>query len=138
MLSRKPLRTLLLIAIGVLATLGACSDAGEELTGPPIPSLGEQVAGSGVGTVDTDPLSATCACVSWSCTIGDCGYDPPTDDRGACCVERDCSASEGVPKPSCEGGPGGRTWEPDCGPDTSGSCERDFGEFCDTWCTCCY
>lgn len=107
MLSRTPFRAILLIAIGALATLGACSDGSEELTGPPIPSLNEQAAGSGVSTVDADPLNVGCNCAEWSCASNVCGYDT-ANHLGACCVE--CTASQSIPsspKPFCDGGSGG-------------------------------
>lgn len=55
----------------------------------------------GIETVAGGSLDAQCACEAWSCTIGDCGYDPATDARGACCVENVCGGTP-VSKPSCE------------------------------------
>lgn len=97
---------MLLIAIGALATLGACSDGGEELTGPPIPSLSGQSAGSGVTTVDAGPLNAGCDCAEWSCSSGVCGYDT-ANHLGACCVECTVAGNPPAPKPFCDGGSGG-------------------------------
>lgn len=130
MLSRTPLRAMLLIAIGALATLGACSDGGEELTGPPIPSLSGQSAGSGVTTVDAGPLNAGCDCAEWSCSSGVCGYDT-ANHLGACCVE--CTAGPGIPptpKPFCDGGSGGGGGSPACS-EQSGAGEWGV-DFCTT------
>ena len=140
------MRAMAVLAAGGLVLLGAGSDAGDDVAGPPIPTLGATSAGngSGVTTVAGGTMNATCAnCVEWSCTIGDCGYDPATDPRGACCL--DCDFSQpAVSKPSCEGNPGHCSSEPNAaeyGVDicTPGSepygygCQTCPGEF-----TCCY
>lgn len=101
MLCRTQVRATMVVAIAALAMLGACSDSGEELAGPPIPTLAGEASDSGIETVAGGEFDAQCACEAWSCTIGDCGYDPATDSRGACCVENVCGGTP-VAKPSCD------------------------------------
>lgn len=133
---RTQLRAMLIVAIGALAMLGACSDSGEDLAGPPIPTLGSEASSGGIETVADGSLDAECACEAWSCTIGDCGYDPATDARGACCVENVCGGTP-VSKPSCEGGGSGPGEV--CTEATPGSCQIAIGSnYCPLGCSCCY
>lgn len=113
MFAVTPFRATLGAAVVALAALGACSDAQEEPTGPPIPTLDagadDARAGgmpTGVERVSTGPLNAECSnCVEWSCETGVCGYDT-ANPPGACCTECDFS-QPAEPKPSCEPGGGG-------------------------------
>ena len=120
--SVKLASAILVLAIGGM--LGACSDT-EQLAEPPIPVLAEPSAGVLEPTQRLIPgPRATCSCVQWSC-MGDCGYDPPTDGRGACCVLYNCEQSTGVSKPSCSATvpfcspPGACSW-PGCEMDPMG------------------
>jgi len=116
MLSRTPLRAMMLIAIGALATIGACSEGDTDLTGPPIPTLSQQAAGTGVGTVDAGPMNAECNCSVWECSSSVCGYDT-ANPPGACCVECTTGSIPPTPKPSCDPGSGGG----------GGSCSEQLG-----------
>jgi hypothetical protein len=121
-------RPALLLGSSLVLGLLACSDDGA--SGPsarPVPPI-HQFA--------TAPRS----CMHWSCTIGDCGYDPATDSRGACCLEWELGAGQGESQPSC----GGRTfcqlYPAQCGPDayrpgdycSTHSTPGDF--YCDPFC----
>lgn len=150
MLFKNPLRAMLVVAIGALVTLGACSDGGEELTGPPIAMLSGQVGGDEGGDVTTvagAPLDAQCACGAWACSIATCGYDTATDPRGACCVS--CAGTfPAAPKPSCDPGgggggglcadePGAGEWGVDfCVGGQGFQCES--GNYCPSAYVCCY
>lgn len=57
----------------------------------PIPTLGVPLAKANTG------------CGTWSCSMGDCGYDTATDPRGACCLAPPPDGEQGSwKKPSCE------------------------------------
>lgn len=136
MSATNSIRALAVLAAGGLVFLGACSDAGDDVAGPPIPTLGATSSGSGSGveTVAAGTMNEQAPCVGWSCTIGDCGYDPATDPRGACCVEHEVGGDPIAP-PNCVGpGPGPGIA---CSEAVPGSCtdlECRNGNFC----TCCY
>ena len=73
----------------LLVGIAACNDASAD---PALPSAPEPAFS----------VNSGCACAVWSCTIGDCGYDPAI--YGACCVE--CSENgQGTQRPSCESPP---------------------------------
>jgi len=133
---RTPLRATLVVALGALIALGACSDGDDALTGPPIPMLSSEASGGGVVAVAEGPLNATCSCADWSCSISVCGYDTATDPRGACCTECTTRSIPPTPQPSCEGGGGGPPQA--CTPDEPGSCAEDENHECGFFCSCCY
>lgn len=103
---KNSITTLAVALLGMIMFAAACSDEGEDVAGPPIPTLDAGDIGPGIQTVAEGPLNAGCAnCVEWSCAIGTCGYDtayPP----GACCTECDFG-QPAVPKPNCDPGSGG-------------------------------
>lgn len=136
--------------IGIVTFAAACSDAGDDIAGPPIPTLDAAGIGPGIQTVAEGPLNAGCAnCVEWSCATGVCGYDT-ANPPGACCTECDFG-QPAVPKPSCEpggGGGGGPVCSEQPGAGQYGVdfcnglpgdwCPINVGEFCPAEWTCCW
>jgi hypothetical protein len=72
------------LVIGTITLFGAaCSEQSATATEPERPAI---------------PSFAAGPCKVWSCVWGQCGYDPASDPRGACCI---AGGSPGTQKPSC-------------------------------------
>lgn len=157
MSTRNSMAALAVVLISGVLLVAACSDAGDDIAGPPIPTLDAAGIGPGIQAVAEGPLNAGCAnCVEWSCATGTCGYNT-ANPPGACCTECDFG-QPAVPKPSCDpgGGGGGGTCSEQPGAGewgeggdfcTSFSEERPFEDptnlcwsphYCPSQFTCCY
>ncbi len=125
MIARR-FRELALSATTALVLSACTTEAEIELVGshPPIPSLAE----SG-------------QCGSWGCTVGQCGYDPATDPRGACCTGPVLPGGSAQPKPSCGNRPFCMQYPSICQSQQGGSgyCQGSAGNpgsyYCDPYCS---
>lgn len=96
-------RDFVFIAVVLAASGAACSEL-------------DMVGVSTFDQIAVAPAAAEQACSEWSCAWGDCGYDPASDSRGACCVEGALFSGNPVePEPACgPDGPSTPSAYPEC------------------------